>query len=425
MLCCRLRVSALPRSHLTVFASMSSDKTLVATPAPVAVTLSAPSAKHSVRYADKMVDKFLVTRPMQVNLGELGSFVLRPTASEDCGCWGDFDRMVERRCDSETIFVVDSSEDDFGSRANFGRGHVFSAFAAGCPTSYEVFVRRLANVAVNSLNEEMAHAVCLIGSIDSADLTEQCMGLHASQGQQPRAVLIDAVKEHHQRLTDVIGRVFLKGHSSAKGLYLVNGDHNHMLSAIAGVYIGTGVKPVVVYIDLHADSRPIEDGPHSGTWCSDAFANQWVEHAYVVGLNALANSGPTLQNLDNHGVSYREYTWDRLKAGDSSLDAAAREICGDIIRRRGPDVPVILSICGDSVLNLPSSAGTGTIGYSVEEVYKFIAHVSRECKVSCLTVAELKTSLEPSGAPLIGEFLTQCLHMYHQNSRRISDNKQS
>ena len=136
-----------------------------------------------------------------------------------------------------------------------------------------------------------------------------------------------------------------------------------------------------------------------------------------MGLNALANSGPTIKNLDDYGAVYRNYTWDRIKAGDSSLEAAAIEIAGDISSQYGSEVPVILSICGDSVLGLPSSAGTGAIGYSVDDVYRFIALVTRSCKVSSLTVAELKTSLQPTSSAVIGEFLTQCLHIYHENSK--------
>jgi arginase family enzyme len=101
-----------------------------------------------------------------------------------------------------------------------------------------------------------------------------------------RTVLIDSVTEHHRRLRNVIAQVFMN--SSVEGVhngrraavYLVNGDHNHMTSAIEGVLVGTKQKPIVVYIDLHADSRPLEDGPHSGTWCSEAFANKWVDKVF-------------------------------------------------------------------------------------------------------------------------------------------------
>jgi hypothetical protein len=119
-----------------------------------------------------------------------------------------------------------------------------------------------------------------------------------------------------------------------------------------------------------------------------------------------------------NGAVYRPYTWDAIKAGETSLIQAAREISTDIAKKYGSKRPVIVSICGDSVLHLPASAGTGTVGYSADEVYSFISVMAKKCQVSCLTIAELKTSLSPSAAPLIGEFLTQCLFAYHRNSSK-------
>lgn len=126
----------------------------------------------------------------------------------------------------------------------------------------------------------------------------------------------------------------------------------------------------------------------------------------------------TLDNLDKNGAVYRPYTWDAIKAGETSLLQAAKEISSDIVKKYGQKRPVIVSICGDSVLSLPASAGTGTIGYSADEVYSFVSMISKKCQVSCLTVAELKTSLSPQDAPLVGEFLTQCLYAYHRNSSK-------
>jgi hypothetical protein len=226
----------------------------------------------------------LALRAHQTNFGELPSFtlaieygqltkdLLQEAISERVGCQDNNDL-------SNPIFIVDSSEDDFGSRANFGRGHVESEFENGCLTSYEVFLRRLANVAVNKLNVDMAKDICVVGSIDSADLTNKCRGLRP-QIPSERAILLNSVLEHHHRLSNVISSIYAANHStsSLRGgrVYLVNGDHNHMLSAIAAVY-SSGVKPTVVYIDLHADSRPVQDGPHSGTWCSEAFEYGWIE----------------------------------------------------------------------------------------------------------------------------------------------------
>lgn len=136
----------------------------------------------------------------------------------------------------------------------------------------------------------------------------------------------------------------------------------------------------------------------------------------MVGINPLSNSELTLDNLDTHGAVYRPYTWDCIKAGEMTLGRAAADISTDIARKYGSDAPVVVSICGDSVLHLPASAGTRTVGYSADEVYAFVSVLSKQCRVSCLTVAELKTSLDPAAAPAVGEFLTQCLRVYHRNS---------
>ena len=181
---------------------------------------------------------------------------------------------------------------------------------------------------------------------------------------------------------------------------------------------------------------PAEDGPHSGTWCCEIHDNDMVDSVYCVGLNPLSNSGPTVANLDRHGVVYEPYTWDAIKSGEMSMRTAADDVVANIRLRCGamqgaaagaagaagatgsvaatPLPPIILSICGDSVLNLPASAGTSHVGYSSDEVYSFIARVCSQVPVSMLTVAELKTSLEPSKSALVGEFLTQALLLFQK-----------
>lgn len=217
---------------------------------------------------------------MQTNFGQLPSFL----PSSSLTTLGDISDFV-KKSPQLSCFIVDSSEDDFGSRANFGRGHVHEEFRKGCITSYEIFFKRLSNVALNSLNESFAKNICVLGTIHSPDLTEACWNKSPAI-EEERKVLKSAVLSHHNRLSSVISQIYLSRSakvSSYPSVYLVNGDHNHMLSAIEGVARGFSndgkvhIRPVVIYIDLHADSRPIEDGPHSGTWCSEAFANGWVE----------------------------------------------------------------------------------------------------------------------------------------------------
>jgi hypothetical protein len=131
-------------------------------------------------------------------------------------------------------------------------------------------------------------------------------------------------------------------------------------------------------------------------------------------LNPLANSSLTINNLALADAIYEPYTWDHIKSGDISFPQIAQEVIHEI-HSKHPNSPVILSICGDSVLHLPSSAGTGTIGYSADEMHAFVSSICKSLPVVCFTIAELKTSLNPSAAPLVGEFLTQSLFTFQRS----------
>ena len=125
-----------------------------------------------------------------------------------------------------------------------------------------------------------------------------------------------------------------------------------------------------------------------------------------------------------HGVHYEEFTWDRIQTGATSLSAAADAVADNILSANTTDgtdalgqcKPVVLSICGDSVLGLPASAGTTTVGYPAADVYGFLARLCKRLPVVCMTVAELKTSLKPSEAASVGEFLTHALYIYSTSS---------
>ena len=81
-------------------------------------------------------------------------------------------------------------------------------------------------------------------------------------------------------------------------LFYINGDHNNMANVISGYFEATSVKPIVINLDFHSDARLSHDGPHSGTWLSDAYARQEVAHTYHIGLSLLSNSDACIENLE-------------------------------------------------------------------------------------------------------------------------------
>ena len=366
------------------------------------------------------ISNILKARPLQTHLCEQPSFC-PPSPLETLE---DIKGYVSAH-DKANVYVVDFGESDFGSRANFGRGHNHEVLAAGCPTSFDSLLSRLGNSPVNKLNTAFADSLCVLGSVSCQDLALRCKDFTASIPEE-RSVLIECVREARRRGTAILTTVFQSVRPGHAQVYLVNGDHDHMTTAVGSLYAVYKVKPVVINVDLHADARPSEDGPHSGTWCSEIFESEWARTAYCVGLNPLSNSQSTINNLDQHGVVYSPYTWDRLKSGDVTLAQAAHDITDEILDHAlssehpgGELPPIILSICGDSVLGLPSSAGTDMVGYSVDDVYAFIAGICRRVPVSCLTVAEAKTSLNPHRASCVGEFLTQTLFLYQLSHHQL------
>ena len=118
------------------------------------------------------VSKFLNARPLQDAFGEQPSFY----PPSELFTLASIEQYVSAQ-KKNSVYIVDLGESDFGSRANFGRGHNHEAFTAGCPTSFDSLLSRLVNIPCNELNTALADSLCVLGSVDCQDLTSRCKGL--------------------------------------------------------------------------------------------------------------------------------------------------------------------------------------------------------------------------------------------------------
>ena len=159
--------------------------------------------------------------------------------------------------------MLDASQDDIGARANFGRGNP----TPNNPSAYDQFLQKFANFQVNRHTKNVLESCLILGSVDIKDLLNKCEGKNPYKDKD-RQILINAVNEHYQRSKAIVKSVF----ESGARLFYMNGDHNNMAQIVGGFYEAKKVKPVVVYLDFHSDARPMQDGPHSGTWMSEIFA---------------------------------------------------------------------------------------------------------------------------------------------------------
>ena len=210
---------------------------------------------------------------------------------------------------------------------------------------------KYSNFQMNRFNKKALDSVYLMGQIEIGDLLKKCNGLDPAKVKE-RAILIESVHEQYIRAKNIVRTAFDKSLGTKAHLYYINGDHNNMANIITGYYEARGVKPVVINLDFHSDARISEDGPHSGTWLSDAYKRGEVAHSYIIGLSLLANSDVCIQNLIDFGTTFRDYTWDEIQMSGGSrvaLPSIADQIVKDINQRFGKDYPVLFTIDGDTV----------------------------------------------------------------------------
>lgn len=300
----------------------------------------------------------------------------------------------------KTLFTLDASQDDFGARANLGRGNTH----ASAPTAWDAFLDKFANIPINRDNTMLLNRIHLLGSLNLTDLTS----VEANSSTPNQAELCQQVEAVHKRAADMVKSIFTAAPNSQ--LAYLNGDHNNMRALVTGFHQATGTKPVVVYLDLHADCRPETPGPHSGNWHTALQEAGLIEHAYLVGMNPMSNNQTTVDNLSKYQIDYKDFSWPALLDAGKTVADSAQEIVKDI-HERYDGKPVIVSICGDSVSLLPASAGNTVVGYDANSVYRFINTLS-SLDVRALNIAELKPSLSPNGAAATAEFLTQALYCF-------------
>jgi len=300
---------------------------------------------------------------------------------------------------TENVFsLIDLSQDDIGSRANYGKGHFSSLYP------FKPFLEKLCNHPVNRLNKEFINSLLLVGSLDLSDLLSQLENLNVVNN---REKYLSSVKEIDRRTQKICDTILQNG----SGVICLNGDNNNTYSLIASVNRAFEKKVILIYLDIHSDCRDPDDGPHSGTWVSQAYRNGLIEKSYLVGFSELHNNETCVDNLINYDVEFQNYTCQKIQSGQISIQSAVEEIVSNV-KSKYKDLPVVLCIDGDSVSGLPASAGNTVVGFPHFEVYPIINKIASELNVKAYHIAELKPSLDPSKESVVGEFLVQATYMF-------------
>jgi len=350
-------------------------------------------------------------RPGEEKLGQIQEAFITSDLVQETG--GDLSACVEGfSTKGRHHYVFFGGDNDIGSRANWGRGKPSwdEARKLGCnsdvKTADDQTLNQLANTAFNKKNEMFLRSLAVLGCLDISTTKKLLKGFSPENPDQQEA-LCQAVRKVHVLSSQIVQDVF-RSDPLARLSYL-NGDHDSMCPIVEGFYNATGQKPIVIYVDLHGDSRSLDQGPHSGNWCTHIHEQGWLKKAYLVGLSPLNNNAETLDNLTKLGVTYEEFTWERLISDNDAFNLAATTIITEI-QEQHPESPVILSICGDSILGLPASDGNTHVGYRVDVIYGFIKRIQDNTNLRIFNVAELKPGLEGSSKG-VSEFLLYALFL--------------
>ncbi len=174
-------------------------------------------------------------------------------------------------------------------------------------------------------------------------------------------------------------------------------------------------KIVVIYLDIHSDCRDPKDGPHSGTWLSQAYESDFVEKSFLVGFSEIHNNDTCVENLITFNVEFMDYTCQKIQAGETNINLCVDDIV-KTVKQYYVDNPVVLCIDGDSICGIPASAGNSFVGFPAFDVYPMIYRIAKELNVRAYHIAEIKPSLDLTKESAVGEFLMQAIYQFLKGS---------
>lgn len=236
-------------------------------------------------------------------------------------------------------FVLVGIEEDFGVRANYGRG--------GAQESYQAFLSYFCNLQTNRFFPYSQVAV--LGAVvatskipdDQTDLLRSATALN------------DLV------IQEIVQRIIQKGAIPI----VIGGGHNNAYGCLSGVSLAKGLPINCLNIDAHTDLRDVE-GRHSGNGFTYAMKEGYLGQYFMLGIQENYTSENIWQRIeDNENIDLASY--EDLMSGEEQFEEVYARITDHLGEHYGLELDV------DVIANFPSSAQSIS-GFSFEQVRKII-----------------------------------------------------
>jgi formiminoglutamase len=272
-------------------------------------------------------------------------------------------------------YVVLGIPEDIGVRANHGN--------PGAKNGYNSFLKYFCNMQSNSFtNPDEIH---ILGELHFPELVAQGYGTND----------VGELRQICSELDELVYQIIFEIVKHGKTPIIIGGGHNNAYGNIMGSSIALGSLVDVLNIDPHADFRATE-GRHSGNGFRYAFEDKFLGKYAVWGLNEMYNNQFILDEFaQNENLCYESF-FNIISEKSVSIEK--------FISFLGPKIGFEIDL--DSIKNMPSSA-ISPIGFSEEEILKFIGNVKSQKEIIYFHLSE--GSPNADSQYIVGKFLAMAV----------------
>jgi len=236
-------------------------------------------------------------------------------------------------------FIIVGIEEDFGVRANHGRG--------GADRAFQSFLNYFLNMQVNRFFP--AESVAILGAVVATTSVED----------DNIEALREATAENDHTVSAVIRRITELGAIPI----VIGAGHNNAYGCLKGSSEAKGRSINCLNIDAHTDLRNTE-GRHSGNGFTYAAEAGYMANYFMLGLQENYTPEYIWQTIE-HNDAYNVASFEDLQSGELTQDEALIHIAEHLGMEYGLELDV------DAIANFPSSAQSVS-GFSFDQVRQII-----------------------------------------------------
>ena len=236
-------------------------------------------------------------------------------------------------------FVIVGIEEDFGVRANHGRG--------GADRAFQSFLSYFLNLQVNRFFPE--EAVAVLGAVVPTTTIEN----------DQLDALRQATAANDATVSAVVKRICELGAIPI----VIGGGHNNAFGCLKGASQAKGRALNCLNIDAHTDLRTTE-GRHSGNGFTYASEAGYLANYFMLGLQESYTPEHIWQTIEDNDA-YNVASFEDLQSGELTQDEALIHVAEHLGMEYGLELDV------DVIANFPSSAQSLS-GFTFDQVRQMI-----------------------------------------------------